>query len=77
MKEERVDTLVSLKLAKHICESHLVDTTPTNFEYHEKFIQFMDDPEIFSFGKWMQANGQAVAATMIKIDLDKLDEYAE
>lgn len=68
---------MSLKLVKNICERYTANTTPDNFEYHEKFIQFMDNPEIFSFGKWMQANGQAVAATMIKIDLDKLDEHAE
>lgn len=39
-----------------------ISTNPTEFEYNGQFEQFMDDPAIMSFGRWMQANGQALAA---------------
>lgn len=39
-----------------------VNTNPTKFEYNDQFEKLMDDPAIMSFGRWMQANGQALAA---------------
>lgn len=39
-----------------------VSTNPTKFEYNDQFEKFMDNPAIMSFGRWMQANGQALAA---------------
>ena len=37
-----------------------LDTNPEHYESHEKFMKFMDDPDIANFGKWMMANGEAM-----------------
>ena len=42
-----------------------LDTNPENYESHEKFMKFMDDPDIVNFGKWMMANG--VVMTLLNI----------
>ena len=49
-----------------------VDTNPSHFEAHKKFMQFMDDAEISSFGRWQWSNGFNTALTAVGIDLKKL-----
>ena len=49
-----------------------VDTNPYHFEAHQKFMQFMDDAEVSSFGRWQWANGFNTALTMVGIGLKKL-----
>ena len=50
-------------------ESEIVSTNPEHFKSSEKFIKFMDDADIASFGKWQWANGfnTGVVATMIQL----------
>ena len=49
-----------------------VNTNPDAYEAHEKFIAYMDDPDISQFGHWMHSNGFNCALTTVKCDLDKI-----
>lgn len=49
-----------------------VDTNPKHFESHQKFVEFMDDAEISSFGRWQWSNGFNTALTAVGIDLKRL-----
>lgn len=60
---------IDMKTLKEILSNLEVCTTPTKFSGHEKFIRFMDDEDIMSFGKWMQANGFNVAFTTLIVEL--------
>ena len=62
---------IDIETLKKIISSIETSTTPTEFSGHEKFIQYMNNPEIMSFGKWMQANGINVALTTLKVELNK------
>ena len=53
-------------------DSETVSTNPEHFKSSEKFIKFMDDADIASFGKWQWANGFNTALTAVGIDLKKL-----
>jgi hypothetical protein len=48
-------------IMKYIKTDIKVTTTPSKFEYSEQFEDFFKDPAIASFGRWMQANGEAYA----------------
>jgi hypothetical protein len=67
-----MDDLISRQAAIDIERNATVDTNPTHFEAHQKFIQFMDDAEISSFGRWQWSNGFNTALTAVGIDLKKL-----
>lgn len=64
--------LIDRQAAIDIERNASVDTNPTHFEAHQKFIQFMDDAEISSFGRWQWSNGFNTALTAVGIDLKKL-----
>lgn len=64
--------LIDRQAAIDVTNAETVSTNPDHFEAHEKFIQFMDDAEISSFGKWQWANGFNTALIAIKIGLEKL-----
>ena len=64
--------LISRQEAIDIERNATVDTNPSHFEANQKFIQFMDDAEISSFGRWQWSNGFNTALTAIGIDLRKL-----
>ena len=64
--------LIDRQAAIDIERNATVDTNPTHFEAHQKFIQFMDDAEISSFGRWQWSNGFNTALTAVGIDLKKL-----
>lgn len=49
-----------------------VNTNPDEYEAHERFIAYMDDPDIAQFGHWMHSNGFNCALTAIAVDLDKI-----
>lgn len=49
-----------------------VSTNPEAYKAHEKFIGYMEDPEISQFGHWMHANGYNCALTSVAVDLDKI-----
>ncbi len=53
-------------------DSEIVSTNPEHFKSSEKFVKFMDDPDIASFGKWMSANGFNTAVVAATIQLKKL-----
>ena len=63
---------ISRQAAIDIEHNATVDTNPSHFEAHQKFMQFMDDAEISSFGRWQWSNGFNTALTAIGIDLKKL-----
>ena len=53
-------------------ESEIVSTNPEHFKSSEKFIKFMDDADIASFGKWQWANGFNTGVVATRIQLKKL-----
>lgn len=48
-----------------------VSTNPEKYKTHEKFIDYMNDPDISEFGHWMHSNGFNCALTAISVDLKK------
>ena len=56
---------------EYICQKNTVSTNPDEHKYHDKFIQFMDDPEISDFGRWQFSNGFNTALVAVQCDLDK------
>ena len=64
--------LIDRQVAIDIERNATVDTNPSHFEAHKKFMQFMDDAEISSFGRWQWSNGFNTALTATGIDLKKL-----
>ena len=63
---------ISRQAAIDIERNATVDTNPSHFEAHQKFVQFMDDAEISSFGRWQWSNGFNTALTAVGIDLRRL-----
>lgn len=57
---------------EYICRKNTVSTNPYEHKYHDKFIQFMDDPEISDFGRWQHSNGFNTALVAVGCDLDKV-----
>ena len=57
---------------EYICRKNTVSTNPHEHKYHDKFIQFMDDPEISDFGRWQHSNGFNTALVAVECDLDKV-----
>lgn len=53
-------------------DSETVSTNPEHFKSSEKFIKFMDNADIASFGKWQWANGFNTALVAIGVQLKKL-----
>lgn len=67
-----MDDLISRQAAINIVDSETVSTNPEHFKSSEKFIKFMDDADIASFGKWQWANGFNTALVATKVQLKKL-----
>ena len=65
-------SLINREDAIDIKRKATVDANPEHFNAHQKFIQFMRDAEISSFGKWQWANGFNAALTAIGLDLENL-----
>lgn len=63
---------ISRQAAIDAVDSETVSTNPEHFKSSEKFIKFMDDADIASFGKWQWANGFNTAVVATKILLKKL-----
>lgn len=72
MKTDIVDDTISRQAAIDAVDSETVSTNPDHFKSSEKFIKFMDDADIASFGKWQWANGFNTALVASKIRLEKL-----
>ena len=69
---EQCEDAVPRASVEYICRKNTVSTNPYGHEYHDKFIQFMDDPEISDFGRWQHSNGFNTALVAVKCDLDKV-----
>ena len=67
-----MDDLISRQAAIDEVDSEVVSTNPEHFKSSEKFIKFMDDADIASFGKWQWANGFNTALVASKVQLEKL-----
>lgn len=63
---------ISRQAAIDAVDSETVSTNPEHFKSSEKFIKFMDDADIASFGKWQWANGFNTAVVAAKIQLKNL-----
>ena len=69
---ESCEDAVPRASVEYICRKNTVSTNPYEHKYHDKFIQFMDDPEISDFGRWQHSNGFNTALVAVKCDLDKV-----
>lgn len=67
-----MDDLISRQAAIDEVDSETVSTNPEHFKGSEKFIKFMDDADIASFGKWQWANGFNTALVATTIQLKKM-----
>lgn len=72
VKLEPSEDVVPRTSVEFICRKNTVSTNPYEHKYHDKFIQFMDDPEISDFGRWQHSNGFNTALVAVKCDLDKV-----
>lgn len=72
MQEKIKDDTISRQAAIDAADSETVSTNPDHFKSREKFIKFMDDDDIASFGKWQWANGFNTALVAVTIQLEKL-----
>lgn len=63
---------ISRQAAIDEVDSEKVSTNPEHFKSSEKFIKFMDDADIASFGLWKWANGFNTALVATKVSLKKL-----
>lgn len=63
--------LIDMRALKEVISEIETSTNPTEFFGNEKFLQYMDTPDVMSFGKWMQANGFNLALTALKVELNK------
>ena len=73
---EPCEDVVPRTSVEYICRKNTVSTNPYEHKYHDKFIQFMDDPEISDFGRWQHSNGFNTALVAVKCDLDKVPSVA-
>lgn len=64
--------LIDRQAAIDAVDSETVSTNPEHFKSNEKFIKFMDDVDIASFGKWQWANGFNTALIATRVQLKKL-----
>jgi hypothetical protein len=62
---------IDMKTLKRVLSDIETSTNPDEFFGHEKFLQYMDTPDVMGFGKWMQANGFNLALTALKVELNK------
>lgn len=53
-------------------EKLIKDCNPDHFVGHQKFIEFMDNAEIGSFGNWQFANGFNLGLTAAEVEIEKL-----
>ena len=64
--------LIPRSSIEYYLRKEIVSTNPDVYEAHEKFIAYMDDPEISQFGRWMCSNGINTALVAIEVDLGKI-----
>ncbi|MBE6121178.1 MAG: DUF551 domain-containing protein [Erysipelotrichaceae bacterium] len=67
-----MDDLISRAEAMDASEKFIKDCNPDHFVGHQKFIEYMDNAEIGSFGKWQFANGFNMGLTAVEVAIKKL-----
>ena len=67
-----MDDLISRQAAIDAPEKFIKDCNPELFVGYQKFIEFMDDAEIGSFGNWQFANGFNMGLIAAKVAIKKL-----
>ena len=71
-KDKDVGDLISRKAAIDSPEKLIKDCNPDHFIGHQKFIGFMDNVEIGSFGNWQFANGFNMGLTAAEVTIKNL-----
>lgn len=66
------DDLISRQVAIEAPEEFIKDCNPEHFVGHQKFIEFMDNAEIGSFGNWQFANGFNMGLTAAEVAIKEL-----
>lgn len=64
--------LISRAEAMDASEKFIKDCNPDHFVGHQKFIEYMDNAEIGSFGKWQFANGFNMGLIAAEVAVKKL-----
>ena len=67
-----MNDLISRQAAIYAPEIFIKDCNPEHFVGHEKFIEYMDNVEIGSFGNWQFANGFNMGLTAAEVAIKKL-----
>lgn len=55
----------------HLSSRLIKDTNPSHFDYHEKFMSYIKNDKINSFGKWMFNNGYNAGVVTLQSELQK------
>lgn len=64
--------LISRQAAVEAPEEFIKDCNPEHFVWHQKFIEYMDNAEIGSFGNWQFANGFNMGLTAAQVAIKRL-----
>jgi len=67
-----MNEFISRQALINITDRETLTTNPDNFTANEKFIRYMKNPNISSFGNWMFNNGYNTALVTVKVESDKL-----
>ena len=70
MNDPTKDT-IPRSAVEYCLRKETVSTNPDKYKTHEKFIDYMNDPDISEFGHWMHSNGFKCALIAISVDLKK------
>lgn len=71
---EEADDLISIAELERYCDILTKSTNPAHYKANEKFIEYMDDEKISSFGNWQFANGFNTALVAIRCKIKGLTE---
>ena len=62
---------ISKEALNEIIDNIIMSTNPDDYSGHDKFIQYLDDPEICGFGNWQFANGFNMAIVTLRVELKR------
>ena len=71
-KKQRMVDLISRQAAIKAPEKFIKDCNSEHFAGHQKFIEYMDNAEIGSFGNWQFANGFNMGLTAAEVAIKDL-----
>ena len=71
-KGEPMSDLIDRQAAMDVPERFVKDCNPEHFDGHQKFIEYMDNAEIGSFGNWQFANGFNMGLTAAEVAIQNL-----